>query len=148
MAVYDDSIFEADLPDLLSRLDEAKDGGLKAVWLSWTSASVKAAKKRVVELRKGSSVALSQAWTELNDIYSLRQNWEKDSGGASIPFSYPGLEELEKAGAAVRRDVQELQRITGRSNWEKLSFDKLGIQVAPFAGDFATPYRMLTLSGI
>ena len=148
LALYDDSVFAADLPDLTSRLGKAKDGGLRALWLSWTDASVKAAKKRIVEVRKGNSVGLSQAWKELSDIQLLRQNWEKLSGATSIPFSYPGLTELEKASEAVRREIQELQNIVGQSGWEKLTFGKLTLQIEPFAGDASTPYRMLTLSGI
>ncbi len=148
LALYDDTVFKADLPELLVQLDRTKGGGFKALWLSWTDISVKAAKKRIVELRKGSGVALPQAWKELTDIQTLRQKWEQLSGGASVPFSYPGMDELEKMGTSARREVQELQKVVGKSGWEKLSFEMLTIQIEPYASDSATPYRMLKLSGI
>lgn len=148
LALYNDTVFENDLPDVLAQLDKTKDGGLKALWLSWTDASVKAARKRVTELSKGSSVALPQAWKELTDVHSLQQRWEKFSGGASVPFSYPGLDELEKAETSARREVRELGKIVGEPGWEKLSFERLKVQIEPYAGDSTTPYRLLTLSGI
>ena len=89
LALYDDSVVAADLPELISRLGKAKDGGLRALWLSWTDASVKAAKKRIIELRRGNSVALSQTWKELSDIQLLRQDWEKLSGELPFPSATP-----------------------------------------------------------
>jgi len=148
LALYNDTVFEDDLSDVLAQLSKTKDGGLKALWLSWTDTAVKAAKKRVTELRKGGNVALPQAWKELTEIQFLRQRWEKISGGASVPFSYPGLDELEKANASALREVRELERIVDKLSWEKLSFENLTIQIEPYAADSLTPFRLLTLSGI
>jgi very-short-patch-repair endonuclease len=145
---YNEAVFAADLPNLILQLSRAKDGGLTAIWLSLTDASVKAAKKRVVELRKGTSVSLPQAWKELNELQSLKQKWAELSRGASVPFIYPGLESLEKAAATVGSESHNLQKIVGKSGWEQLNFESLSRQVEPFAADSSTPYRMLTLSGI
>ena len=148
LALYDNAVLSADLPMLISQLDKVKAGGLKALWLSWTAGPIKAAKKRVTELRKGTGVPLPQAWRELTEIQSFREEWEKRSRGAINAFSYPNLDEFENATAAARREIQELGKIVGKPGWEKLPFVKLTVETEPYAGDSVTPYRMLTLSGI
>ena len=94
---------------LPAELGKAKDGELKALWLSWTDKAVKAALRRVAELRSGNNVAPAQAWTELNEIEALRQQWDLLSPHNSIPFTYNGQAAIEKAAATVRRETSDLR---------------------------------------
>ena len=145
---YDVEVFKEDLRKLLLSLERAKAGGLKALWLSWTDASVKAANKRVFELRRMSKVSAATAYRELGIAEALKAEWLAMSGGSSSPADYADLPALETLLIAAKRDLQDLQQLVSQQNWEKLSFAQVTAAAAPYAADTATPYRMLSLSSI
>jgi very-short-patch-repair endonuclease len=145
---YSSEAFGEDLSRLLTDLGRANRGGFKGIWLSWTDASVKAAKKRVTELRKGNKIGLAEACRDLANLESLRITWLTLSSNSSSPAAYASLSSIEKALQSAKRELQDLQQIVGKQRWEELSLEQVFTAMEPYAADSVTPYRMLSLSGI
>ncbi|HTF62683.1 MAG TPA: AAA domain-containing protein, partial [Edaphobacter sp.] len=145
---YNIEVFTEDLSALITELSKAKSSTIRAIWLSWTDAAVKAARRRIAELRKGNKLGFTQALHEMTDLQTLQNRWRSLSGGSSSPAIYKELPSLEKALLSAKSETEELQKIVGTQGWEKLSLGKLPEAIERYACDSVTPYRMFSLSEI
>lgn len=117
--------FREDLSVLITELGKAKGSSVRALWLSWTDASVRAAKRRVTELRQGNKIGLADALQELTALQALQIKWRSLSGGLSSPVAYAGLPSLDRALLSAKNETRDLQQIVGKEGWEKRSFEEL-----------------------
>jgi very-short-patch-repair endonuclease len=145
---YSIGAFCEDLSGLLTELGKAKGSSVRALWLYWTDASVKAAKRRITELRQGNKIGLADALRELTTLQALQTKWRSLSGGLSSPVAYAGLPSLDRALLSAKNETRDLQQIVNNEGWEKRSLEELAEVVERHAHDSVTPYRMLSLSEI
>ena len=145
---YNASVLSMDFSELLRELDEVKVGGLKGIWLSWTSSTFKAVRKKVSALRNGTTVSLSQYWTELAEIKSLQDDWRERASGRTELLPYSDLTSLETCAVSTKRDAVSLQQTVGKLGWDKLTFAQLAAEVQVFASDLTSPYRIVQLAQI
>ena len=50
---YNTEVFTEDVSALIAEFSKARSSAIRALWLSWTDSGVKAARRRMTELRKG-----------------------------------------------------------------------------------------------
>jgi hypothetical protein len=145
---YTTEVFTEDLSALIAVLSKAKSSNMRALWLCWTDAGVKAARRRITELRKGSKIGFTQALRKITDMQELQRNWQSLAGGSSSPAIYKDLASAEKGFLSAKSETEDLQKTVGAQGWSKLSLGELREAIERYSGDQTTPYRMFSVSEI
>ena len=145
---YSSEVFAPEVETLAAELGRAGDSGFKAFWLGLVDAKYKAAMRRVLGLRRDMKEAAPMLRAELLEALRLGTWWKTRTLGASRPTDYLGLDDLERTLNECSAGMTALQAAVARSGWGRLPVSEVMKIAEEFAGDSATPYRLLRLTEI